>query len=338
MSLTGKERKNSGFIANNDIAFFATEMGFRTLDYIREENPSYSNDEIRNNIKKILQPVQDEDNVFVQFPTWQRLNVETALFEELFNKNITVSLLVWDVLPWLHDDSDRDYTNEYAFRLMNKSDLIIAPNPKMAYRLRDEGGVKTKIISMDLWDFRTHSQLKTKNNNFKQVFFAGTLDKTDFSNYKGKTKIHLLGNPNGLTEEERSQSNLVVLGEFDNKDLPKQLTNGFGLISYVGGGNSHKKRFKGSEKYGHFNTPLKLSFYLANGIPVIMDSGSAHVTLIREQNLGLVIDNLNDLDQVLGQMTQDDYNYLKEQVKMYSQRITTGYYTKRILSQALSLL
>lgn len=331
-SSSGKEKKNSGFVANNDMSYFANQIGFKNLDYERYDNPNYSEEEINQIVNELLAPIKAEDTLFIQFPTWQRLNIEQAFFKEVFKRKIPTVLIIWDVLPWLHDGSERDFTREYAFKIMNACDLLVIPNEKMGRRLATEAKVQTPMVSIDLWDYRIKEPALTLPKFSEKLFFVGTLDKTDFLNYNGQAPIHLIGNPVGLTEAERHKENLIVMGEVANDEIPGLLDGGFCLVSYQGGNT--KNRFKGAEKYGQYNNPLKLSLYLASGLPVIVDSRSAHASLIRSENLGVVLDDLNDVPLVFASLSEAEYREISLNVQRYAQLIRAGHFTQYALSKA----
>ncbi|EPH97723.1 hypothetical protein D920_01888 [Enterococcus faecalis 13-SD-W-01] len=331
-----KHNADSGFVANNDMTGFALEIGFQKIDYIRYDDPQFTEEEMMLIVKEQLAAVKKGDNVFVQFPTWQRLKIESLFFQRLFELGVNVSLVIWDVLPWLHDGSERDFTNEYAFRLMNKCDLLIVPNKKMALRLQTEAKVTTKMISIDLWDYKIKEQDLPRKKFEEKLFFVGTLDKTDFTLYKKNYPLNLIGNIRGLSEEERQQKNLHILGEKRNEEIPRILDGGFGLVSYKAGTN--KNRFKGAEKYGHYNNPLKLSLYLAAGLPVIVDSNSAHADFVRKQNIGIVLEDINNIDLLFQYLTEEDYQKMCINVEKLANLITHGHFSKYALQQAIDTL
>lgn len=331
-----QEGKNSGFIANQDAADAAQKIGFNPLNYDRYQR-EITKEAVAEKVNTMLSCVHSGDIVVVQFPTWQHdLNFERELISNLEERKVQKVLLLWDALSWLHDDSIRDYTGDYGFQMMNRFDLVISPNKKMSARLRNEGGVQVPIIDIGLWDYRVDSPME-KRVFQKRLYFAGTLDKTDFSSYRAETPFYLIGNPNGVSPEERQQENLHFLGEVDRQLLPSLLDGGFGVISY----KTPKKgtpRFKGAEKYGHYNNPLKLSLYLSAGIPVIVDSKSAHADLVREQGLGLILDDLNQIDNALEQISGQEYEEYLCNVQRYSIAMRTGHFTKKVLMDAINFL
>jgi len=333
-----KLEKASGFIANRDAAEAAEKIGFKVLNYFQYNGREESGDALGARLDGILSGVQEGDNVFIQYPMWQiDPRFERRFFNKLaIKKNVKKILWIWDVLSWLHDDSDRDYTKDEVFQLMNRCDLIISPNRKMSQRLRDEGNVTVPIIDIGLWDYQISGELPEKKFE-KKIYFVGTLDKTDFGSYKAKTPMHLIGNPSVLSEEVKEQENLVLMGEIKNKQVPFTFDGGFGVISYTRP-KVEKVRFAGAEKYGHYNNPLKLSTYLGAGLPVIVDGNSAHASMIKEHKLGLVLDDLNAIDSVFEELTEEAYQEMVQHVANYSAAIRSGFFTQKVLMNALDFL
>jgi glycosyltransferase involved in cell wall biosynthesis len=329
----------SGYIANRDMAEFASELGFRHLNYFIYDVNTDSDEALNARLDGILSPLSAGDVVVVQFPTWQSVRFEQRFMDKLLAKKyIKTVLVIWDVKPWLHDGSDRDFTREYAFRVMNQCDLVVSPNAKMSTRLIQEGGVRTPLINTGLWDFVYNGSMQ--NKTFKKCLtFVGTLDKTDFSTYHGKTMMNLIGNPDGLTAMEKAQDNLNILGEMRSQDIIPLLDGGFGVVSYSNQKNeTAKKRFAGAEKYGKYNNPLKLSLYLAAGLPVIVNYDSAHSELVQKENLGLVVDDLNEVEHIISSMTDDDYAFMAEKCRRYSSLLRQGFFTKNMLMKVIDYL
>ncbi|MBT0717778.1 hypothetical protein HGT71_05760 [Rosenbergiella epipactidis] len=331
---------SSGYIANRDMAYFSSDLGVKPLKYNTNCIRNASKVSIEGIIENVLSPISPGDIVFVQFPTWLDYGIESLLIKKLIAlSDVKVSLVLWDVIAWLFDDSDRDFTGDNEFQLMNQCQLVISPNEKMTDRLVKDGGIKTKIISMGLSDYYCEVPPSFKKQFKKELTFVGSLNKTDFSNYDGRFLINLIGNPNDLTEEERNKSNLNIMGELNNSDIPGQLNAGFGLVSYH---NSNKRveksYFGGAERYGQFNNPFKLSLYLASGLPVIVDRYSPHAERIKKDGLGLVINELNDINEVVGSIDESQYNRMVENVWNYSLKLRSGFFSNNILRKAILYL
>ncbi|MCL2858765.1 MAG: beta-1,6-galactofuranosyltransferase, partial [Streptococcaceae bacterium] len=86
------------------------------------------------------------------------------------------------------------------------------------------------------------------------------------------------------------------------------------------------------------HNPTKLSLYLASGLPVIVWPQSPHAEMIKKYGLGLVIDDLNDIDEILENMTEEDYNQMIENIKPWQKALQSGFFVKRALNLATQYL
>ena len=56
---------------------------------------------------------------------------------------------------------------------------------------------------------------------------------------------------------------------------------------------------------------------------------------IEENHVGFAIDNLNDLDNVLAQITDDEYKTIKQNAINMAMQLREGHYTKTALNQII---
>ena len=67
---------------------------------------------------------------------------------------------------------------------------------------------------------------------------------------------------------------------------------------------------------------------MSSGIPVITWSQAAIADFIKQHNVGIVIDDLNQIDDVLANVTKDQYLELKHNAEDLSTKLRDGFYTK----------
>ncbi|GFH43004.1 beta-1,6-galactofuranosyltransferase [Lactococcus hodotermopsidis] len=333
--INGSDNKNtsaSGFVANRQAAESAVAVGFKEINYFTYALREASDEEIGIRVTTLLSGVKPKDVVIVQWPMWQSDN----RFEQIFIQKlrlipeVKIAAMVWDVMSWVKDDRERDYTGDYSLRSLNDFDLVIAANRKMAGRMRNEGGVKSPILSMDLSDSLYKGPLREKKVMKKLYFIGSRINQNMVLNYTAQTPFDMIGNASGL---DKKNDAITFLGTMPSDDVPFRFDGGFGVVQYAKPVN-----FKGMQKYGEYNNPLKLSQYLAAGIPVVIGSQMAHAELVKSKNLGIVLDDLNDIDKVLAEMTLEEYQAKLEAVKPWSQAIRTGYFAKRACLEAVRVL
>ena len=93
--------------------------------------------------------------------------------------------------------------------------------------------------------------------------------------------------------------------------------------------------------FGHYlkyNNQHKASLYLAAKKPVIMWSGAGLSDFVRENKVGLCVDSLTDLSQILAGVSEDDYLSYKKNAEQISHRLTGGYYAEKAIQKAVSYL
>lgn len=325
-------RRASGIIANKMAAESISEVGFRKLHYPRIYSAKLHEmgKEARwEYLEALLSCVLPGDTVIVQYPLWTN-NTEFEL--EFVNylkieRKAKIVAMVWDIISWVQDNRDRDYKGDASLWMLNKYDLVIAANPKMAKRLREEGGVTRPMMPMHLTDILYSGPLKQKQ--FKKEFYyvATGIDPAMIQEYPTQMPINFIG-PNGNVKD--APDYVRLLGAMDTNDIPYQLDGGFGLLYYPQEGG-----YKGMHRYGEYNNPMKLSLYLAAGLPVILLSNSAHAKWIKEQGVGLIIDSLSDIERVVNEVTEADYEQMLENIKPWQKAVSTGFFTKNAALEAV---
>ncbi|MCL2858564.1 MAG: beta-1,6-galactofuranosyltransferase, partial [Streptococcaceae bacterium] len=311
-----KSKTASGLIANQEAARAAEKVGFKVLSY-----PRYNSHQMREEgwqgrqtrIEGLVAGVKPGDTVIFQYPTWVNNNNFDGQFIDTIRNipNVKIAAYVWDIISWVHDDRERDYSGDISLWFLSKFNLVMAANPKIAKRLRTLGGVKCPIMPLGVTDILYSNTLKERKF-LKRLYFTATgINPTMVEDYKAKTDFYFIG-PDWAMKEENGEykphpDNFHFLGQKFTDEIPAIYEGGFGVVAYGRGGV-----YPGMVKYGEYNNPMKLSQYIASGLPPIVRSNSAHAGWVKEQNIGLVIDDLNEIDEILDKMTEADYRQILE--------------------------
>ncbi|MCT3258137.1 hypothetical protein EFO87_06625, partial [Lactiplantibacillus plantarum] len=88
--------------------------------------------------------------------------------------------------------------------------------------------------------------------------------------------------------------------------------------------------FKTYEKY---NWQYKLSLYLASGIIPIADTNSNVGTWLKNNNCGLTLGILEELDSTIIAISKSQYEQLQDNIRIQQHRLREGYYTKELISR-----
>lgn len=325
----------SGIIANQMAAKSISKIGFRRLHYPRmyagelEEMGEVARQE---RLEALLSMVLPGDVVIVQYPMWTNYTqFELEYINHLKNvRQAKIVALVWDIVSWIHDNRERDYTGDASLWMLNHYDLVIAANEKMAKRLHLEGGVNTPMISMDLSDFLYHGPLKEKKK-IDQIYYVATgIDPAIIEEYQSEIPIKFIG-PNW--NNEKLPEYIQLLGAMKSNDIPSLIDGGFGLLYYPKSGS-----LKGMNHYGEYNNPMKLSLYIASGIPIITLSNTAHAKLIEQQGLGLVINSISEIDERVKNLSESEYQKMVENIKPWQRAVSSGFFAKEAAIEAIRYL
>lgn len=104
---------------------------------------------------------------------------------------------------------------------------------------------------------------------------------------------------------------------------------GFGLLWY---GDDFWRQYMG------YNNSMKLSTYLAAGIPVIVPQGISNQYLIEKNRLGIAVNSLEEAVDRVKDITEEEYRGYAESVGRFAMLLRNGYFTKKLLVEAVHLL
>jgi hypothetical protein len=279
----------------------------------------------------ILDEVEDNSTLLFQYP-WDSFSYKfskTILKYKKF-KNLKTIVLIHD-LNSLRSQSffGRLYYKKYIkeYKYLNNFDYVICHNSEMKKLLVNNKANKAKIIELGVFDYLTDTDNSIDSGKYKSVSLAGNLSREKSAyvydlcaiNQK-EYKLELFG----VGFEKGDYKNVTYNGAFPPSELNSHINFGFGL---VWDGNSIDKLDGDFGKYEYYNNPHKLSLYLSCGIPVIVSKEAAISKFVKKNNVGIVIDNLNNLSKVMKKITKRDYNKMLKNVSVISNKVKNGYYT-----------
>lgn len=127
------------------------------------------------------------------------------------------------------------------------------------------------------------------------------------------------------------------IGSFPGDIVPKHISSNFGL---VWDGESLEDCDKGGNfgQYLRINNPHKFSLYIAAGIPVIVWKKSALANFVQKNGIGICIDSISDIDNVMKKITQNEYKSLLMNVALLQEKVTTGFFLRNALNKSLEII
>lgn len=280
--------------------------------------------------KMINHALVDVDTGFfvVQYPLYSHFMTK-ALLKKLALKQVKTIGLLHDVVSLRDSDIDNENKgNEIDF--FNSFDSLIVHNDKMLKWL-SENGVKVPMVSLEIFDY-LNPQPILKPAVSKTLIFAGNLEKADFlQKINSELSINLYG-PN---KADSYPDSAVYKGIYSAEELPAHLEGSFGL---VWDGNSVNECNGPYGEYLKYNNPHKTSLYLSSGLPVIVWKQAAMADFVVNNNLGLAVDSLNDVNKELAKLTAEDYQQMLKNVAEVANKLRNGDFTRNAVEQAKEVI
>lgn len=221
-------------------------------------------------------------------------------------------------------------------RRLALTDYLIVHNPTMRDYLLQHG-FKGGIHCLQIFDYlseKSPAQYPTPHTP-RKVVYAGNLGRwrNEFL-YKldGCVKdysIDLYGK--GFNEAQNRCKQMHYHGFISSDDFISRVEADFGI---VWDGDSTTECTGAWGEYLKINNPHKTSFYLRAAVPVIVWSKAAMAPFVKENNLGLVVDSIEQIEERLAALTNEEYAQMKEAATAMSKRLADGYHFKAGISGA----
>lgn len=304
--------------AKADYATIAQETGWTLLPLHRYNDARFDADTLIAHINDWLAPVQANDLVVHQFPTYMSAQFEQKFVATLQARHIHCALVIHDIEPLRLNKTD-----PWEYDVLNQYETIIVHSAAMGQRLR-AFGITSKLIIQPFFDYLGE---RVSPATFSlQVNFAGTFQKSPWLQTYKDTPIMLFGSLPKKWQTLDLPENIAYQGNFDPDIILSHLTAGFGLIW------DNDFEDKTYQTYTKYNAPHKASLYLIAGLPLIAWSESAIGQLVIKHNIGLTINDLSELRHRLNHITPAQYATWQTNSANIAENIRQGAYTKASLS------
>lgn len=331
---THQEQYDAIQIVSKNVAESARTLGFQELNITGYPNISNQAERRHHLREAVLGVIQPGDLVVVQFPMWTHLNFQAEFFDTIRGiESVRMVALLHDVPTWMFTKGEEEYDrqNDFWLNQLKKFDLLIVANKKGGHKLQEDG-IKVPMIPMQFWDYYYSGPRREKHFK-KQLYYVGGRDIID-SSYRAATPLYIYDKHVEKKVLDNSGS-IHWLGRKPSDEIVSSLDGGFGVVVTE---NLVEKSNMNFVYYNQFNNPTKLSMYLAAGLPVIVSSKTYHAQLVEKHGIGLVIDDLNEIDQIFSRMSPEDYHRLLENVKSWQEAVASGFFIKRALIAMLRTL
>ncbi|MGO2722782.1 MAG: sugar transferase [Lactobacillus sp.] len=327
VDLRTKENDNTAqYKAKNDIATILASKGFRCIPYYFYESK----------LKKLLSVYKliyqlrkiHSGYLFYQFPLGSKQVDKLVLSKLSKNKKIKKVAIIHDL------ESLRYFSEQNGFKgaevaLLKSFDGLIVHNDVMKGLLKS-AGITIPMVSLEVFDYLSRNTL-VKPAEARKIAFAGNLGKSTFL---GKLAVKTQFNAYGPNRLNKYPDNISYQGSFTPDELIGKMDESFGLIW---DGNQIDTCAGIYGNYEKFNSPHKLSLYLAAGMPVIVWQDSAISKFVAKNDLGLAIDSLVEIDDLMEKISIDRYAEMKTNALAMAKKIRNGYFTERAVSKMIRI-
>lgn len=317
--------------AKQDIANIGEAMGYKVANIFRYNDVAESDDAMLARIDGITAAVERGDMLVYQFPSLNSGRFDMMFVDQMHRRGVQVVCLVHDV-GTMRDQQAPTWIDEVGY--FNKCDVLIVHNRRMADRLR-ELGVTTPMVNQYLLDYlddnHDEDRYVTKPEDFHRgVVLAGNILKSRYlADWNYQTPITVFGvTDDELDEKLKANPQIDFRGQRWRWDLIEELPREFGLAW-----DSDTPSYKYND-YTKFNHPHKVSMYLAHGLPVIIWRQAAVADIIVDNGLGIAIDNLDEIDDVIQNISDEDLAKMLANVGEFGKLIRDGWFTRQGLQAA----
>lgn len=217
------------------------------------------------------------------------------------------------------------------------SDVIICHNDSMKKYLIDSGIKEDKVFAIKIFDYIMDNELKiyervnrkfvisiAGNLTYLKSAYVYLLDELDIKNIE----IRLYGF--GLEDKKFNNNKIKYYGFFSPKDIPNQLSEGWGL---VWDGNSLDSCSGETGEYLAYINQHKVSLYLSAGLPVIIWKGAGLAKFIEENEVGITISSLKEIESVLSNISDEQYSKMVRNTVTIANKLRNGYFTKSVMNE-----
>jgi glycosyltransferase involved in cell wall biosynthesis len=328
LKVTNGQENTAGEKAKKDITDILSNRGFESVELKLNKSKFIKLFTVPLTIKKQLSRFKKDDVFVIQYPMYSKFATKTIV-NECKKRGIHTICLIHDLESLrLYKNDEKKIVDEK--NILSRFNCLIVHNEKMREWL-DEQKIKVPMISLQIFDYLNDKALVDVKNTLNLIF-AGNLEKSSFLekwNLDKKITVY------GVQPSKVYPSNVIYRGVKTPDELPKYLSGSFGLIW---DGNSVETNTGIYGEYTKYNNPHKVSLYLSSGLPVIVWKKAAISSFIIKNNLGIVVDSLDDLEDELSKVNMEEYSNMILDVKKMAERLRKGFFTIKAVGEAIDIV
>lgn len=333
LSETKGNKRDAGSKARNDVDDILKEQGYEPIYMLnKDESGKVKTGAMISSFLKQLSSVPKGSIIISQYPIYEKSVFMRFYLKWMKNHRAIKHIAIIHDINSLRAQNKEKMIEE--IKRLNVFDVCISHNPKMTKWLLDNG-LKSKIVNLGIFDYLIDSKEKKQYKKQEEdytVCFAGNLaeDKSGFI-YKLDKRIKLNLYGPYYSGEDKSR----YKGCLKPEELPSVLNEDFGLIW---DGVSSNECIGETGQYLKYNNPHKTSLYIASNLPIIIWSKAAVADFVKEHNIGIVIDSLDELYSKISVIGTDEYMVMRKNIEKLREELIRGNFTKKALKEAIEAL
>lgn len=319
-------KNNAGPKAKKDVDTFLTKENFKIIH--QKFNVHSKIDKLKDaywTIPHLLNGGEEIDELYFQYPTYSSFLMK-RLVKRLKLKSKKLFFIIHDVESLRMFQNNTEYWQGEK-ELFNSSNGLIVHNQKMKNWLK-EHGVKVPMVTLDIFDYDNPQPIQKSLNYSKQVCFAGNLSKSSFLEKLSleNSSLYIYGSH----PANKYLEGVTYKGQMTPEELPKALVQDFGLVWDGEEITTCKGKFG---NYMRYNNPHKVSLYLSTGLPIIIWKQAALAEFISREKVGIAVDSLENLDDILNNISDDEYRKYKLNAMKLASKLREGYFIKQAVQK-----
>ena len=327
-----KTVKSGGGRVRTDLEKIMTDMGFQNLGLpqSRHHNMVFDFFYTFTSVMKGVMSLHRGDTLVIQYPMKKYYEF---VCDMAHRKGVKVVTVIHDLGCFRR----KKLTVEREMERLAHSDALIVHNPTMHKWLKDHG-YQGEMQIIGLFDYLSPAPITSKRQapnapGEYSIFFAGSLT-TKHNEFIYMLPEQLKGHKFYLYgagfREDLAKEELVYKGFAADYELMENNLGDFGL-SWYGESLTEGKGMIG--EYMAYNNPHKILLYLRCNAPVIIGKTAALAPFIEENGIGICVDTLENLGDVLEKVTLEDYKRMQKNVKAMSDKIASGYFFRTAFTE-----
>lgn len=328
------DKQDASVKAHTDIDRFLSEEGYKILTFATRTGGNRFSRQLHRliSLQHLARVVTVNDSLVVQYPVYSS-DLDTDLFYNRVVSKAKQKIAIIHDLPFLRDSFPPVVkVMQRELQRLNLFNTVIVHNKAMKEKLIALG-LETNIVTLGLFDYYTPTvnEIEIAKSISTRVLFAGNLKKSSFvSKLKSNELVqyHLWGN---LIDKTSLDNSVDYHGIVPSDELPQYLTNGWGL---VWDGNTIDAVSGLGGEYLRYIDPHKTSLYISSGIPVIVWKHAGVAQFIEDNNLGLVIESIDEIPGRLQSLSQQQYITIMQSVHDMQAKLVAGAMIKAAVSRA----